>query len=58
VEAKKSRSKLARTGRNAELFEMISSAESWLAQNSLSNEVLKWDTEMWGENPADFGRKS
>ena len=19
--------------------------------------VLKWDTELWGENPADFGRK-
>ena len=37
---------------------MIRSAENWLAENELGDDaVLKWDTELWGENPADFGRK-
>ena len=43
---------------NAPLFAMIHSAEKWLAENELENDViLKWDTQLWGENPADFGRK-
>ena len=52
------RTKLKHTARNVPLFVMIRSAENWLAENELKdNEVLKWDTELWGENPADFGRK-
>ena len=52
------RTKLKHTARNAPLFVMIHSAENWLAENELDDdEVLKWDTELWGENPADFGRK-
>ena len=54
----KCRTKLRHTSRNAPLFVMIHSAENWLAENELNDdEVLKWDTELWGENPADFGRK-
>ena len=54
----KCRTKLQHTPRNAPLFAMIHSAENWLAENKLSeDEVLKWNTELWGENPADFGRK-
>jgi len=54
----KCRTKLKHTARNAPLFVMIRSAENWLAENELDDEtVLKWDTELWGENPADFGRK-
>jgi ribonuclease HI len=49
---------LKHTAKNAPLFVMIHSAENWLAENELDDEaVLKWDTEMWGENQADFGRK-
>lgn len=52
------RTKLKHTKRNALLFAMIHSAENWLSENELLDEaVLKWDTELWGENPADFGRK-
>jgi len=52
------KTKLARTGKNAPLFVMIKSAENWLAENELEDDaILKWDTELWGENPADFGRK-
>ncbi len=54
----KCRTKLKRTTRNAPLFALIRSAENWLAENELLDDVvLKWDTELWGENPADFGRK-
>ena len=50
--------KLTHTAANAPLFVMIRSAENWLAENELREDaVLKWDTELWGENPADFGRK-
>lgn len=49
---------LKHTPTNAVLFALIHSAENWLAENMLREEaVLKWDTELWGENPADFGRK-
>jgi ribonuclease HI len=52
------RTRLKHTARNAPIFAMIRSAENWLAENELSDDaVLKWDTELWGENPADFGRK-
>ena len=49
---------LKHTPKNAPLFILIRSAENWLAENELDDDaVLKWDTEMWGEIPADFGRK-
>ena len=49
---------LKHTAKNAPLFILIRSAENWLAENELDDDaVLKWDTEMWGEIPADFGRK-
>lgn len=39
------------------LFELIYRAIKWLNENTYENEVLKWETKAWGENPADFGRK-
>jgi len=54
----KCRTRLKHTGRNAPIFMLVKSAENWLAENELrDNAVLKWDTNLWGENPADFGRK-
>lgn len=50
--------RLKHTGRNAPIFMLIRSAENWLAENELKDDaILKWDTELWGEIPADFGRK-
>lgn len=57
VKARRCRTKLERTAANAQLFALIASAEKWLAENQIMNGVLKWDSELWGENPADFGRK-
>lgn len=52
------RTKLKHTSKNAIIFAIIRSAENWLTENELSEDkILKWDTPLWGENPADFGRK-
>lgn len=48
---------LTRTPRNARIFELIERAEKWLATHRYVNPILKWNTEAWGEIPADFGRK-
>ena len=48
---------LAPTARNAELFARIAWAERWLREHPDHPPVRKWQTEHWGENPADFGRK-
>jgi len=52
------KTKLKHSSKNALLFALIRSAENWLAENELpEDKLLKWDTRLWGENPADFGRK-
>ena len=52
------KTKLKHTSKNALLFALIRSAENWLAENELpEDKIVKWDTRLWGENPADFGRK-
>ena len=43
--------------KNAPLFELIQQSESWLVDHPYANPILKWDTQAWGEIPADFNRK-
>ena len=57
VKKKKANTKLDPTPRNQILFELIDRAETWLQTHAFANPILKWETEYWGENPADFGRK-
>ena len=57
VKKGKCNTKLEASGRNDKIFELIDRAEKWLAVNKITNPVLKWETEFWGEIPADFGRK-
>lgn len=57
VKKGKCNTKLEATGRNDRIFELIQRAENWLAVNNITNPILKWETEAWGEIPADFGRK-
>ncbi len=57
VKQKKAKTKLELTAQTAELHEVIKRAENWLAANTYDNPLLKWETESWGEIPADFGRK-
>jgi ribonuclease HI len=57
VKKKKANTKLEPTARNAELFDLLDRAETWLETHTFLNPILKWETTYWGENPADFGRK-
>jgi len=57
VKDKKCKTRLARDERNTELFDLIERAETWLRDNDYANDILKWETEAWGEIPADYGRK-
>lgn len=51
------KSKLPPTAKNAKIFEMLARADKWIQTNVDYNRVIKWDTEKWGEIPADFDRK-
>ena len=57
VKQKKCKTKLLRDARSEALFQLIERAERWLQTNSYATPVRKWETEQWGEIPADFGRK-
>lgn len=57
VRQKKCKTKLERTAKTAELFNLIERAETWLKNNSYPTRIIKWETTQWGEVPADFGRK-
>lgn len=57
IKEKKARTNHQPSEKNKKLFEMIARAEKWLENNTYENELLKWETKAWGENPADFGRK-
>ena len=57
IKAGKCRTKLPRNARTKTLWEVIKRAEKWLETHQINNQILKWDTERWGEIPADFGRK-
>lgn len=57
IKRKHANTKLEVTPENKPLFELLQRAEEWLSKNKYANPILKWETEYWGENPADFGRK-
>ena len=57
VRQKVCKTKVPHTRHNEKIFELIARAERWLYQNTYPNPILKWETQAWGENPADFGRK-
>lgn len=57
VRKKHCNTKLAPTFRNTPVFNLIARAEEWLKGNTYVNPIYKWKTDVWGEIPADFGRK-
>ena len=57
IRQKKCKTKLQPNAKNEYLFELIARAEKWLNENAIEVPILKWKTEIWGEIPADFGRK-
>jgi len=57
VKKKAIKTNLERTSATEELYKMVDSALDWLHNNPYATKILKWETEDWGENPADYGRK-
>ena len=57
VRQKKVKTTLKRSQETEKLFQLIERAEKWLRTHSYNVPLLKWETEKWGEVPADFGRK-
>ena len=57
VRDNKVRSSCPRCKENIILFQHVDQALEWLKKILYTNKILKWKTSLWGENPADFGRK-
>ena len=57
VKQKACKTKLIRNAKTENLHQIIARAENWLRTHTYKNPILKWETEAWGEIPADFGRK-
>lgn len=51
------KTKLKPTDNNARVFELLGRASFWVQTHHFPGKVLKWDTDRWGEIPADYGRK-
>ena len=57
LKQKQVKTTLPRTDETREVWNLIERALFWIKNNGYLNPILKWETEDWGENPADFGRK-
>lgn len=57
VRQRRCKTTLRRDTRTESLFLLISRAEKWLHEHTYTTPLLKWETGLWGEIPADFGRK-
>ena len=51
------KSKLPVNEQTRALWDYVHRAEQWLRTNTYTTEICKWNTDAWGEIPADFGRK-
>lgn len=57
VRNKMVKTQLKPTAKNRKTFELMARASTWLKTHVFPCRVLKWETDQWGEIPADFGRK-
>lgn len=57
IRKKRCQTKLKKNKENEEVFDLIARAILWLKKNNYSTIIKKWETKLWGEIPADFGRK-
>ena len=56
---KKVKTTLKKTASNQKVFILLERAIKWMELNksNVRTDILKWNTDKWGEIPADFGRK-
>lgn len=57
VRKKKMNTTIPRNEETEALWQIIDRATDWLQNNEYDNEIIKWETDRWGEIKADFGRK-
>ena len=57
VRNRRNRCTLPRTAATARVYQLLDRADHWLQTHQLLNPILVWDTDRWGEIPADFSRK-
>lgn len=57
VRNKRPKTSLKPRPENAKIFELMARASAWLQTHSFPAKLMKWETDQWGEIPADFGRK-
>lgn len=57
VRDKKVATSLERNASTKQVWELVDRALHWLEKNSYDNQILKWQTQSWGEIKADYGRK-
>ena len=57
VKQKKCKTKLPASQANKKVFSLIERAEKWLHTHTYTAPILKWETKIWGEIPADYGNK-
>lgn len=57
VRKKHANTTIPRESSTEHLWELIDRATKWLNQNNYTTEIIKWETKLWGESKADFGRK-
>ena len=57
INKRQHKSTLVRTEKNAQIMDMLERANRWIKSHQTHNPILKWDTDKWGEIPADFNRK-
>lgn len=57
VRKKQINTTIPRNKNTEKLWTVIERAQSWLQENTYTNDILKWQTDKWGEIKADFGRK-
>lgn len=58
IKKKQINTKLSWNEKNRKLLKAVQNAQQWLKENDISMyTILKWETKLWGEIPADYGRK-
>lgn len=57
VKKKRIKTTLKRNNDTEKLFKLVDYFLNWLKSNYYKNEIRKWNTKLYGEIPADFGRK-
>lgn len=51
------RSKIEPKASNERIRQLLARADAWIQSHPYHARILKWDTDRWGEIPADFDRK-